>query len=421
MFTQVKELITFIENQRRHEKKETLDYMFSLCHLFGDPHLKSKFIHIGGTNGKGSTVTYVKSMLLEAGYHVGTYISPYIVCFNERITYDDAYISDDDVLRYGNAIIDRYGELDNLSMRHPSFFEFVTLLAFLYFADQKNLDVVVFEVGIGGLLDCTNVVSPLISTVTNVTFDHMNILGDTLEEIWSNKLGIVKEGTPFVTIRDVDHLGQITSACNAHHAPLTLVDKHEIRNPHISFYETIFSYHQYENLRLTLLGFHQIENAILSINIIEQLSSTFKVSYEAIAHGLENAKWPGRLEVVSRNPIIILDGAHNIDAIHRLCEFIASIKGTDRIRIVFAVSANKAKEQMIPQLEPLADEMIFTHFMYKRSDESMHLFELSKHPNKQVMDDIDEILAYVHRDPTTVNIFCGSLFFVSELRPKLLK
>ncbi|MDD4212748.1 MAG: bifunctional folylpolyglutamate synthase/dihydrofolate synthase [Bacilli bacterium] len=421
MFTEVKELITFIESQRRNEKKETLDYMFSLCELLGNPQNKSRFIHIGGTNGKGSTVTYVKSMLLAHGYHVGTYISPYIVCFNERITYDDVYISDDDVVKYGNAILAKYPKLDELGLRHPSFFEFVTLLAFLYFADQKDLDVVVIEVGIGGRLDCTNVIAPLVSAVTNVTFDHMNILGNTLEEIWDNKLGIVKAGIPFVTLRDEDHLNQILSTTRSLQAPLTLVDKREVTDVHLDFTSTKFSYHEYQHVILNLLGFHQIENAIMAIEIIRKLKPQLPITDEEVLKGLYQAQWPGRLEVVSHTPLIILDGAHNIDAIRRLCEFITTVKKDHRLRLIFAVSANKAKEQMIPQLEPHADEMIFTHFMYKRSDESMHLFELSHHPNKKVMDNIDDIITYCQNDPITINIFCGSLFFVSELRKKFIK
>ncbi|MFA6627503.1 MAG: folylpolyglutamate synthase/dihydrofolate synthase family protein [Bacilli bacterium] len=420
MFTEVKDLIAFIETQRRNEKKESLDYMFSLCEIFGNPQTKSKFIHIGGTNGKGSTVTYVKSVLLAQGYHVGTYTSPYIVCFNERITLNDEYITDADILYYGNYILSYYPVLDALPIRHPSFFEFVTLLAFLYFADQKDLDVVVFEVGIGGKLDCTNVIFPLISAVTNVTFDHMNILGNTLEAIWDNKLGIVKAYTPFVTLRDEAHLTQIMNATSALHAPLTVVDKRDISSYQVDFTSTIFSYQDYENITLNLLGYYQIENAIMAIEIIKLLQDILPVTKEAMVEGLGNARWPGRLEVVSRTPLMILDGAHNIDAIHRLCEFISMVKKDHHIRLIFAVSSNKAKEHMIPQLEPLVEEMIFTHFMYKRSDEALHLYDLSHHLNKKVMDDIDEIIAVCRKDLSTINIFCGSLFFVSELRRKII-
>lgn len=421
MFNDVKELISYIESLRRNEKKENLDYMHKLCSLFANPERKKKFIHIGGTNGKGSTVTYVCEILLRAGYHVGTYISPYIVCFNERITFDGKYISDQNILKYANLIIEKFPLLESLNMRHPSFFEFVTLLAFLYFAAQKDLDFAIIEVGIGGLLDCTNVINPLVSAITNVSYDHMNILGNTLAEIWTNKLGIVKENTPFVTLKDEENLAQIRNTCHIKNAALTLVDPKMVYNVTIDFKKTQFSYQDYVNITLKMLGAYQIENALIAINIIEIIKKEFPISIESIYQGFLNSKWPGRLEVINEKPLIILDGAHNIDAIKRLSEFIEMVKNNQYVRLIFAVSSNKEKEEMIAIIEPFVDEIIFTHFSYKRSDEAQNLYHLSHHQKKQVIDDLDEIINLSYQEKNIINIFCGSLFFVSELRAKLLK
>lgn len=421
MFTSAKDLISYIEGLKRPEKKETLQYMNELVAFFGNPHKKLKFIHIGGTNGKGSTVTYVKSILLAAGYHVGTYISPYVVCFNERITFDDCYISDDSIVAIGNEIISRFGQMEANGLRHPSFFEFVTLLALLYFSSLETIDFVVFEVGIGGKLDCTNIIFPLVSAVTNVTYDHMNILGNTLDEIWDNKLGIVKENTPFVTINDLEFVPKIKAVCQSKNAPLTLIDKKEVRQISIGLEGTQFDYKQLKKISLNLLGAHQIENAMMAIEIIWILSKDYDINEEHIKKGLKQAFWPGRLEKVNADPLILIDGAHNIDGIKRLTEFIHTTKNNRYVRIIFAVSANKEKEKMIPLLEAEADEMIFTHFEYKRSDESGHLYDLSTHPNKKIIDDLEEIIHLTKKSFAGVTVFCGSLFFISEIRNKFLK
>lgn len=418
MFKSVKDLEVFIESQRRNEKKVSLDYMQSLCEVYGNPQLKTPFIHIGGTNGKGSTVTYLKSILLAAGYHVGTYISPYVVCFNERITYDDKYISDEDLLKYGNYIISFYPKLEKRNLRTPSFFELMTLMAFLYFADREGIDVAVIEVGIGGALDCTNVIKPLISGVTNVSYDHMEILGDTLEEIWDNKLGIVKPKTPFVTLK-TEYSYKAIEVCAKNYAPLTLVDKNEIKNLQVTSDGVSFSYQYLDYIKLNLLGYHQAENATLAIEIINNLPG-FKVSKEALLQGLQAAFWPGRLEVISKKPLIIIDGAHNIDGITRLKEFIMTIKKDRYLRLIFAVSANKEKNKMISIIEDVADEIIFTHFMYKRSDEASNLYSLSHHAHKKIIDDVDEIINLSLEDEKVINIYCGSLFFISEIRQKFI-
>ncbi len=145
-------------------------------------------------------MSFLKNILLKQGFHVGAYISPYVVCFNERISFDGKYISDEEILYFGNLIISKQENFNRANLPQPTFFEFVTLMAFLYFKSKKDLDYVILEVGLGGLLDCTNIITPLVSVISNVSYDHMNVLGDTLEEIASNKLGIVKENNYLVTL-----------------------------------------------------------------------------------------------------------------------------------------------------------------------------------------------------------------------------
>lgn len=416
MFKNVNDLIAFIESQRRITPKVSLKRFKKICELYGNPQNNINYIHVGGTNGKGSTIAFLKSILRNANYNVATFISPYIIKFNERITYNDDYITDEEILEIGNYILSKYYLLDENNLDHLSFFEFVTLLAFIYFSRLKNLDIVLLEVGIGGLLDVTNIITPLISVITSVDYDHMNVLGNTLQEIAINKLGIVKESRPLVTIENAEINDLIINTTTAKNSKLVLVKREDIKNIKLSISSTSFSYKQYKDLLLSLLGKHQTENAAIALEVINLLNHfyNFEISREAIYQGLANTFWPGRLQVVSKEPLVTLDGAHNKDGIRRLTQFISEVKGDDKVRIIFAVSANKQKEEMIPMLEQVADEIIFTSFHYKRSDDASNLLELSNHPNKRVEDDLEKLIMEAETSDM-INVFCGSLYFVSEI------
>ncbi|HPT89725.1 MAG TPA: Mur ligase family protein, partial [Bacilli bacterium] len=202
MFTNINDFIAWIESQKRTSPKVSLKKMRKYCEIIGNPQQNLRFIHIGGTNGKGSTVSYLKNILRDAGLNVGTFISPYVVCFNERIGYNEEYISDDELLHYGNLLLRYYPKFSEYGLENPTFFEALTLISFLFFASKKDIDVVILEVGLGGLLDSTNIIIPLVSVITNVSYDHMKILGNTLEEIALNKLGIAKTNVPLFTTYD---------------------------------------------------------------------------------------------------------------------------------------------------------------------------------------------------------------------------
>jgi len=413
MFNDINALVEFIQNQRRNEKKESLSYMRKLCMIFGNPENKSNFIHIGGTNGKGSTISFLKHILLEAGYKVGSFTSPYIIKFNERITLNDKYISDEDLLKYGNYILSRYEDLEKHNMRQPGFFEFLTLLMFLYFADQ-NVDLVICEVGIGGKLDSTNVITPLISAVTNVSYDHIQMLGDTLSQIWDNKLGIIKNNIPFITFKNSEFNDKIINKAEEENSPLLLIEEETIKDIEVKLEYTKFTYQDFENVNLQLLGKHQTLNAVLAIEIARNIKG-HPVSHKSIYEGLQKANLPGRLEIVNNNPLIILDGAHNIGGIGKLANFILNLKN-NYIRLVFAVSSNKEKDKMISFLENYVDEVIFTQFHNQRSVDSEYLFSLSKHENKKIINDLNKIINLSLENKETITIFCGSLYLISEIR-----
>ena len=415
-FESVSNCISWIESQKRkHEKKDLSDMQY-LCSLFDHPENNFKVIHVAGTNGKGSVVSYMASILKEAGYKVATFTSPYIECFNERLQINKEHIKDEKVLYYANLILSKYDIIPD--DKKPSFFSFITLMAFLYFSDEK-VDYAVIECGIGGLLDDTNVVNSNLSIITNVSFDHMNILGDTIEQIATNKLGIVKKNTPLVTIQNDEIKKLIKDTCYKMYAPYTIVKKSAIQNVKLGIGETKFDYLEYKDIKLKMSGLYQCENAALAIEAVRYLNMQgASISKENVITGLEKTFWLGRLELVSLHPIIILDGAHNVDGIERLVEYINSIHHKRNIRLILAISANKDKEHMIPLVDNAVDEIIFSSFTYKRSDEADNLYAISKHKNKILENDIDKIFGLISSD-NWINIFAGSLYFVSEVRKKL--
>ena len=422
MIENIKEMIDFIQSQKRTVKKVSLDRFRSMCKVFGSPEIGQKYIHVGGTNGKGSVVSFIKNILIEQGYKVGSYVSPYVVCFNERIQLNGEYIPDNDVIEIGNMIIEKYDELESIGLTHPTFFEFVTLMAFLYFKKTKP-DYVIMEVGIGGLLDCTNIIDPVISVISNVAYDHMNVLGDTLEEIASNKLGIVKKDKALITLENpqINHL--FISRCEEMNASLRLIKKSDIKNIEIKDNVLSFDYKKY-NIKSHLIGLYQTENISVAIEAIEEFSKrmNLSISKEIIEKGIEKTFWPGRFQIVNNDPLIIIDGAHNIDGIDRLCETISKLKEGRKLNIIFAVSKDKAKDKMINSLSKIADEMIFSSFDYKRSDDPNELIAFAEgYDNKRILDDLDEYIKEIHNIKDEVFLFCGSLYFVSELLPKFNK
>lgn len=416
MFTDIKECISFIESQHR-TKTKSLQHMKTLCSVYGNPERGLPYIHVAGTNGKGSVVSYLREIFVESGYNVGTFTSPYIEKFNERITYNKKFIPDCKVIEYANEIISKYDYLNANNIELPGFFSFITLMCFMYFRDLKP-DVVILEAGIGGLLDDTNVIeNPILTIISNISYDHMSILGNTLEEIGKNKLGIVKEGTPLVTIENEEINDLIVKTCKDHNSLLKLVNKDDIKNPRIMIGKTIFDYKDYKDVTLQLSGLYQTENASIVIEACELLKTKYTITKTAVMKGLKNNFWPGRMEVVRSNPYIILDGAHNIDGIQRLHEFIKTLKGY-KIILALAISSNKETCKMIREIEKDVDKIIFTSFNYRRSEDYNVLYDYSNHKNKEKTSDVKALVdkSLENKDEKTIWLFSGSLYFVSEIR-----
>lgn len=419
-FVDAKSFIEWVQSQKRFSKKTNLDNMKYFCKLLCNPESSFKAIHVTGTNGKGSTVAMLTSVLMAKGYNVGTFTSPYIECFNERIAFNTKPIDDDDLLKMANRVIEIYPILEENNFPKPTFFEFITLCAFCYFKSLNNLDYAVIEVGMGGRLDSTNVITPIVSIITNVALDHMQILGNTKEAILKEKLGIVKDNIPVVCGLKEENLKMIaTNVANIHNSQIVFPKYNEVKNVKCDLSKTCFTY-QGQDYQLSLLGFHQVENALLVIETFNLLKDDLKLSIQDLHNGLKNTKWVGRLEKINDDPVIYIDGGHNIDGISRITEFVKSLN-IPNVRAVISISHDKELLPMIKMVDKTFDEIIFTSYTYARSAKAEDLYNLSSSKNKKCIENLDVAVKYVLTNIKPITIFLGSLYLASEIRNKLKK
>lgn len=419
-FVDAKSFIEWVQSQKRFSKKTNLDNMKYFCKLLCNPESSFKAIHVTGTNGKGSTVAMLTSVLMAKGYNVGTFTSPYIECFNERIAFNTKPIDDDDLLKMANRVIEIYPILEENNFPKPTFFEFITLCAFCYFKSLNNLDYAVIEVGMGGRLDSTNVITPIVSIITNVALDHMQILGNTKEAILIEKLGIVKDNIPVVCGLKEENLKMIaTNVANIHNSQIVFPKYNEVKNVKCDLSDTCFTY-QGQDYQLSLLGFHQVENALLVIETFNLLKDDLKLSIQDLHNGLKNTKWVGRLEKINDDPVIYIDGGHNIDGISRITEFVKSLN-IPNVRAVISISHDKELLPMIKMDDETFDEIIFTSYTYARSAKAEDLYNLSSSKNKKCIENLDVAVKYVLTNKKPITIFLGSLYLASEIRNKLKK
>ena len=419
-FNNANDFIEWVEHQKRFTPKISLDKMRYYLSLFDNPHLKFKSIHITGTNGKGSTVAFLKSVLRTAGFNVATFTSPYITYFNERIGYNDEYISDEDLVSIANLITSKYDIIEKSEYDLPTFFEFITILAFIYYANIKELDIVLVEVGMGGRLDSTNVITPLLSIITNVTLEHISILGDTLEKIAIEKLGIVKEQSYLISGNiDASLIDLFDKTCQLKKSKhIRSVDnKLEIIKQDDN--SSLVVVNDLE-LEIGLVGKHQIENALCAYAALETLKAIDCKWNEALTNeiyyrGFKNVFWQGRFEKISDQPLIYIDGCHNIDGVKKVTDFISDLNYAYK-RAVISISADKELETMTQMLENVFDEIIITKYTYMRSSEVNTLDQLINHPNKIIISNVEEALDYTIKNPVDFTIFLGSLYLVSEVR-----
>jgi dihydrofolate synthase / folylpolyglutamate synthase len=398
-----------------------LDRMSQALALFNHPENQFPSLHIAGTNGKGSTAALLHNILRQAGYRTALYTSPHLESFTERIRIGQEEIPQAEVVSLADEIWQRTAAA-NLPL---TFFEFITVMAFVYFA-RNRVDVAVIEVGLGGRLDATNLVTPLVSLITTISKDHEAYLGPDELSIAREKGGIIKPNIPVVCGRMsepvVKLLREIAQAVDSPAYFLGTAFSFLLKN------ERLFDYigikQNLSDLAVALRGRHQLANAALALAALELVSKHFPVSEAALRRGLETVRWPGRLEVMSERPLVILDGAHNPEGVHALADELLELRQGRKIRLLFATMADKEWQLMLATLAKLADEMIFTRVAMERSADPELLAKTIPIPvpNRVIQDSQTALAALLDSaQPDDIVVVAGSLYLLGEVRPLLAK
>lgn len=390
----------------------------------GNPEKDMRFIHIAGTNGKGSTCAMLDSILREAGYKVGLYTSPYIVRFNERMRINGESISDDELAELVSVIKPIADDMED----KPTEFEIITAIAFLYYK-RNECDVVVLEVGMGGRLDSTNVIeSPLVSVITGIALDHTAVLGNTVSAIATEKAGIIKSGRPVVYGgRDDVAFDVIAYKAFETSSSLVRVNHSAIAVKSMDVTGTVFDYDGMTNIKLSLCGGYQPENASTVIETIRALNEKgFCVSEEAMRDGFAKTKWRARFELLNNEPIVIFDGSHNIQGITAAANSIKQFFGNDKVLLLMGVLADKDYHDMVGILAPLASR---TFTITPPSPRALSSKELSKvffeyNVDSLPFDTIDEGVSAAFAQAKTQNmplVMLGSLYMYGSVYNALEK
>ncbi len=410
--------IDYLYGLQNHAIKLGLNRTRDLLDRVGNPHHRFKSIHIAGTNGKGSTAAMLSSILREHGVRVGLYTSPHLVRFTERFRIDDREADSKQIL----AVFDRIKEcLDEREI--PTFFEMVTAMAFLHFSNE-DIEWAVIEVGMGGRLDSTNVIHPAVSVITNVSFDHQEYLGSTLAAIAHEKAGIIKEAVPVVTGAHQPLVqGILKATCLKRNSPLyRLGINFKARRKNGG----AFQYHglrrDWPSLDVNLPGPHQFNNASLAIASLEALEKEglFTIDPDAVQRGLSRVNWPARLEVLQKNPLIVLDGAHNPQGAESLRDALRSCFSFQKLHLVMGIMADKDIKGIFRRLLPLAETAIFTKPEYSRAANPDHLRRLARPYIKRhyVIADVASAIqqARLLAQPEDLICITGSLYFAGEVK-----
>lgn len=424
------EAVAWIHTRRKFGSRPGLDRINALLELLGNPEEDVKSIHIAGTNGKGSTVMYLRCLLEELDLTVGTFTSPYIETFYERISVNGQPIPEDDFVELVNVFMPLIEKLDSDEhLNGITEFEILTGMAFYYFKDR--VDIAIIEAGIGGLMDSTNVVHPMLAAITTVGLDHVDILGDTLEKIAQQKSGIIKYHIPIVAGDIPDNaLAVIRHQAVQTHAPFYSENK-DFLVDYIGFDKNRnerfnFRNHQFDlkDLRIPLKGKHQTENAGVALELFSLYCQheSIRVNENNIRAGLKKVRWPARMETVSELPLIIMDGAHNPHAMRRLTDNMINEFEEMRVHVLFSAITTKNIDEMLDMLEKVPNiEITITTFDFPSSLNLEDYVGLKNLDKITLVDDwhsgLNDIKSQMGSDD--VLFITGSLYFISQVRDEM--
>ncbi|WP_339207855.1 folylpolyglutamate synthase/dihydrofolate synthase family protein [Paenibacillus sp. FSL K6-3182] len=417
-----------------------LDRIEQLMERLDNPHRRLKFIHIAGTNGKGSTCAYLTSVLLRGGYDVGTFTSPYITKFTNRFQYNGIDIEEETLLRLANELKPHVDELAQTELGSPTMFEVSTALAILFYAKVTYPDYVVWETGLGGRLDVTNIVQPVVSVITNIGHDHMDKLGDTIAAVASEKAGIIKAGIPVISaVTQPEAIEVIKQAAEGKKSTLYLLGEqfHEtaisVRENEQTFrFDNLFR--SIEPLTITLNGAHQRTNAAVAVMTLEILRqyNALVIEDDVLAEGLQKAAWPGRLEMVSDQPRILVDGAHNPEGAESLVDALKNTYKYDRLHLMMGMLENKNHQDVLKHILPIVDTLIVTEPDYRMKKDASALADLVREMRQQQPDQYAFELVVESNwqaalqklqqltGETDLGVVTGTLYLIADVRSRIL-
>lgn len=349
----------YLANFDKFTKDPTLEAMEYIMSKFDNPHKKLKCIHVAGTNGKGSVCEMLNNCLINAGYKVGKFISPHLITFNDGICINNNPITDkevEEILMPLSKVIEEYNKKHEIPVK---WFEVITSLVFIYFY-KNQCDFVVLETGLGGTLDCTNIVEPMVSVITKIGYDHMDILGNTIQEIASQKAGIIKSNSETVFIEQPDVVEIIKEKCEKENNKLHLIDPDNIINYTYNQELQKFDYEDYKNIEINLKGKVQTQNAAECLEVINILKENgIYISKEAIYQGLKTVIHHARMEKISNNPLIIFDGGHNESAIQNLKQNIEQYYKNDKKVYIISILKTKDHSTIVKELAQDKDAIFY--------------------------------------------------------------
>lgn len=404
-----------------------LERMEFLLEQLSNPHHDLRFIHVAGTNGKGSTCAYLASIYQQAGFRVGRYTSPYIMHFYDRMSVNGNDVTEEQLSRYAERLKPHIEEVCHTEMGEPTEFEVITLLSILFFLDQKA-DPVIWETGLGGRLDATNVVTPLASVITNIGLDHLLHLGSTIEAIAREKAGIVKRHVPLITGATESALPVIAGRAAELEAPILILNRdfgyertrHSLAGQVFHFTSSNI---QLRDLEISMLGEHQCVNASLAVQTVLHLSEqgVLHASKEAIRLGLKVTRWPGRLEIVNYDPLVLLDGAHNPHGTDALAAALRELLENRKLVMVIGILQDKLVPGVLDPIVPFASRIVITAPDSPRAarldDVKQFLQDRVSIPVELVPDvakAVEHALKIVQ--PSEAVLITGSLYTISEAR-----
>ncbi len=416
------EALEYMESLNRYGIVPGLDSIRRLCKCLGNPQDELKFVHIAGTNGKGSVLAYVSAVLKKAGYRVGRYLSPVIFEYREKIQVGERPITKDALCEGAQIIKEACESLEAEGFPHPTAFEAETALAFWYFR-KKGCDIVVLETGMGGREDATNVVtSTVVAVLASISMDHMKFLGNSLKDIAWQKAGILKPGRPVVSMaQETEAEEVIRQEASGLGCPLFFADVDRAEGIHYGMEKQTFDYGSYKKLEITLAGKVQIENAVLAVEVTEALRREgFRISERALREGLREAKWPGRFSVIAKKPIFVADGAHNEDAARKLAQSLKFYFTNKRIIYIMGVLKDKEYGKVIGLTHMFADQIITV--TPPENPRALGAYELAReisrvHPEVTAADSLEEAveMAYLLAGREDVILAFGSLSYLGRL------